>query len=265
MDGGMGAFSQHPLQPTTILNPPHHTHPYPTPEPSPASFLPSFWFLLISLVNICLSFTIPYFFSLVFLLSPPLESRSRSTFKNDFGFDAVALGCLQTSLDTGVDYTARPGLTTHRAEALLGDVAGRDAVPRLRWGPGCSQSRPWATHSANSLSWLSYLQASGFLTFSPGFLKAWPGSVGNWDDVNTRGSTSDHGRPRHCSLRLLCVHSHPRAASGPVTVISFFSWREGSTGRLSDLCRIAHLREPRCDPKPPAPRSVILVEKGQQV
>lgn len=220
----MGAFSQHPLQPTVVLNPPptHISLPHARAQPC---FLSSrfFWFLLISLVNISLSCTIPYFFFLVFLLSPPLDSRSLSAFKNDFGFDAMALGRLQTSLDTGRDHTARPALTAQRAEALLGDVAGRDAVPRLRWGPGCSQSQPRATHPADSLSWLSYLQASGFLTFSPGFLKAWPGSVGGWDDINTKGSTSDHGRPRHCSLRLLCVHSHPHAASGPVTVISFFS------------------------------------------
>lgn len=61
--------------------------------------------------------------------------------------------------------TARPGLTAQRAEALLGDVADRDAVPRLRCGPACSQSQQWATHPADSLSWLSYLQASGCQDF----------------------------------------------------------------------------------------------------
>lgn len=115
----MGAFSQHPLQPTAVLNPPPTHIPLPHARAQPC-FLSSrfFWFLLISLVNICLSCTIPYFFFLVFLLSPPLDSRSLSAFKNDFGFDAMALGRLQTSLDTGRDHTARPGLTAQRAEAF---------------------------------------------------------------------------------------------------------------------------------------------------
>lgn len=199
-------------------------------------FFPSCCFPVSSLASICLGFTIPRFF-LPSLSAPPHSGPG-------------AEGLLQQPLLLG-----RPTPLRTRAWATGGPgCSGSRGCP---WGCGCRDFGPqtpawrWLFSEAGSgqatlqgvgrgrgrspptLQLTALPSGPGILMFPPGFLKAWPGSVGGRGDPGT-------------------VHSHNCPANGHVVVTSLFKWKEGSTERASDLHQVAHLREPGCMTQSPS-------------
>lgn len=94
----------------------------------------------------------------------------------------------------------------------------------------------------------------GISDIFPGFSKARPGSVGGRGDVKADRTGGDP----HALLSRALAHASPPVSCRWVLLLSSpLLGGKKEADRWSDLCRVPHLREPECDPKPLAPRSVV--------